>query len=222
MGTGRSPDEPDGLASGMDPTGGAARDEGEEIRRWLAGRLVDEPPPAEAGPDETPTSPGLRRNPLLASAPRWTQRAGGRGGVGEEDEDDPATEVVRGLDEDDLDPRTVRMSRAQLVNESVTDEQTVRAEGWSLPEGPVDEVPLSRSQEAAVNARPSRQRPFRPPSPPAPPPVSISVSSRSGLAPTPVPVVREEGVGGYHVLAAIGVGLAIGLVGAAIVLWLAV
>lgn len=212
MGTGGTPGNPGGRAPD---------DADDDVRRWLAERLGD-PEVAERDPstDETPTSPGLRQSPLRAGGRTVTLTDG-------EDEDDPATEVDGSLEgalrrlgsDDDGDPRTVRVTRLPLrfIGESVIDDETVRAEGWSLPEGPVDEVPLTapRTPTPAPRRAPPGRRPVRAPEVVVAPSVStVSRGARAALnAPAPEPW--------WPVAAAVGVGLVVGLFGAAAVLWVA-
>jgi hypothetical protein len=201
MSTGRS-DGPDG-----------------EIRRWLSARLGEAAPRARGGDepaiDETPTSPARVRAAMSARPPRWATVEAEH----DEDVQDPATELVDGSLEDERDPRTVRVHRLPLsfIGESVFDPDTVKADGWSAPEGHVDEVPLHHHTPGTPPAR--RQRPvFRPPVPPPPPAVSLSVSTQVR---DPRAAAPDEGVQAVHVLWAVAVGVLFGLLGGGAVLWLA-
>lgn len=187
-------------------TGRVPGDPDDEVRRWLAGRLDDD----ESTTEDTPTAP-RRRPPAPAAARLLTEEA----------DDDPETEVADGSLEDE--PRTVRMSRlavSAFLGESVADDETVQSE-WSLPEGPVDEVPLAPRTPTPPPARRPRAAAVasRPPVPPAPSPPSVSAVSASSISSPPAPL--SEPNPWLPVFLAVVTGAVIGLVGAGAVLWLA-
>jgi hypothetical protein len=189
---------------------GSGRSDGadEEVRRWLSARVE---PTSALDPDEMPTT--MAR---VVRSPRGDARWVVAPTAHDEPVDDPATEVADGSLEDARDPHTVRVHRMPLsfIGESVFDPDTAKAEGWSLPEGPVDEVPLVPRTPGTPVARPA----FRPATPPPPP---LNTASSTSFPPSALVPSADDRIRPVHVAVAVAVGSVLGLAGAGLVLWIA-